>query len=186
MLQSQLNAAKTDSEASPYLAGTCPNVQLLPPYSNQWLLDSGASIHICFDRMAFESLSPIRYSVTLPNSTHIEVHFAGTVRLFGTLLLQHVLFVPQFQYNLLSISALTSNDSVSVFFSIDGCHIQEKSTFRTIGKGRLRDGLYILDTFDPVLWIILPIHVALLLIFFQPLYGMPGLDTLLVLAFMHW
>ncbi|XP_038895765.1 uncharacterized protein LOC120083929 [Benincasa hispida] len=52
-----------------------------------------------------------------------------------------VTHVAEFQYNLLSISALTFDGNVFVHFSTDSCDIQAKSTLKTIGKGRLRDGL---------------------------------------------
>lgn len=45
----------------------------------------------------------------------------------------------------MSISALTSEDLFSVQFSTNCCIIQEKSTLRTIGKGNLKEGLYILQ-----------------------------------------
>lgn len=38
----------------------------------------------------------LQSSVTLPSNTRIKVNFVSTVRLLDSLLLQHVLFVPEF------------------------------------------------------------------------------------------
>lgn len=85
-----------------------------------WIVDSGASRHICSNTNAFISLRPIQNStITLLNKTCIPVHFSGDVKLSSNLILKDALFVPQFQFNLLSISALTPTSLFIVnFFSI--------------------------------------------------------------------
>lgn len=112
MLQSQLAAAKTDStsSSSSYLAGTYPNI-CIPP-SNHWIHDSSALAHICFSQEAFTYLLPVSTSMVLPDGSRLPVYFARTVKLLDSLLLKPVLFLPQFKYNLLSISALTADASV--------------------------------------------------------------------------
>lgn len=68
------------------------------------------------------------------------------MRLTSELVLENVLFVPQFQFNLLSVSALTKNNSnMSLSFFSHTCVIQDVLHSKMIGKGRLVEGLYALD-----------------------------------------
>ncbi|KAK8943245.1 hypothetical protein KSP39_PZI009083 [Platanthera zijinensis] len=53
--------------------------------------------------------------------------------------------VPQFAYNLLSISKLTTDLNCIAIFTSSGCIFQEQSTSRIIGRGKLRGGVYVLD-----------------------------------------
>lgn len=146
MLQSKLAAVKTESEATTsYLAGTSSTISKTLLNRKEWIIDSGASTHIFFSKDMFATLDPIHTTVVLPDNTRITVHFAGTGTLFGELTLQRVLYVPQFQYNLLSIGALTTDTHFIVHFHTNACDIQERSILRTIGKGKIYDGLYILE-----------------------------------------
>ena len=85
MLQTKLAAVKTDHESVTHIAGTCL------PYKNrdEWIIDSGASTHICFQKHVFSDFQPIASSVTLPNSCQIPVHYGGSVRLFDSIVLKH-------------------------------------------------------------------------------------------------
>ena len=47
--------------------------------------------------------------VTLPNNDQIAVTLCGDIKLSSKLLLRNVLFVSKFQFNLISISALTTD-----------------------------------------------------------------------------
>lgn len=143
MLQTKLASVKTDSEATTsYLAGTCPNMSQI---TYKWIIDSGASTHICFSQNMFDTLESVNTSIVLPDLTRIDVHYAGVVRICGSILLKRVLFVPEFKHNLLSINALTEDNELCARFNADSCIIQERSTLRTIGKGKLEEGLYILN-----------------------------------------
>ena len=101
-----------DTASASYMTGTCIYVSsnsLLPP-SGYWIIDSGASKHMCSNAHAFKTLKPIqRATVTLPNHTSISVTFAGDVHISPQLTLTDVLYVPQFKFNLISVSALTKN-----------------------------------------------------------------------------
>lgn len=112
--------------------------------ANEWVIDSGASTHICCSRAQFVTLDPINTSVGLPNDERNIVNYAGTVSLSDDLILKRVCFVSQFNYNLLPISVLTAYVDVIVHFSADCYTIQEKSTLNMIGKGILKERLYVL------------------------------------------
>ena len=142
------------SESSTYHTGTCFSASFQQPSSiNQlWIVDSGASKHICSSLHAFTSLRPIQNSyVTLPNKTSIPVSFIGDIFLNADLTLHDVLYVPQFNFNLLSVSALAKSSSLMIVFFPDQFLIQEIHNQKTIGKGSKLEDLYVLDPSTPVL-----------------------------------
>ncbi|KAL0349970.1 UNVERIFIED_CONTAM: hypothetical protein Sradi_4146200 [Sesamum radiatum] len=65
---------------------------------DSWIIDSGASAHMCANAAAFNQLTPLRNkaSIKLPDGTTQEVKFAGDIHIHGDLTLTHVLFVPTF------------------------------------------------------------------------------------------
>ena len=68
-----------------------------------WILDSGATNHICPFKSLFQNLkhiSPI--SIQLPNQNSVMAKFSGTIVL-GNLILHNTLFVPEFSVQLISI-----------------------------------------------------------------------------------
>jgi hypothetical protein len=56
--------------------------------------------------------------------------------------LNHVLYIPSFKCNLLSISRLTKTLQCSVTFFPSFCVLQDLKSKKLIGIGELRDGLY--------------------------------------------
>lgn len=88
--------------------------------------------------------------MTLPNHEYIEVKFCGDVRLSSSLVLLDVLYIPEFKFNLLSVSSFIANTLVVISFYHDSFLIQELKTRKMIGKGKLIEGLYVLDTLPPV------------------------------------
>ena len=76
--------------------------------SKFWIMDSGASKHVCVDSKSFLALHSISNTfVTLPNNLQIPINLNRDVPQCLHLTLKNVLFVPQIRFNLLSISALT-------------------------------------------------------------------------------
>ncbi|KAL4354578.1 hypothetical protein GQ457_06G014030 [Hibiscus cannabinus] len=111
---------------------------------HSWIIDSGASCHVCYSKELFESLYPIAAgSVLLPNKTVVSVGFAGNVRLSECLLLKNVLFVHEFHFNLLVVSSLIKDSALTVLFSKTHCLIQDLC--QVIGKGEYYKGLYLLQ-----------------------------------------
>ncbi|XP_026426195.1 uncharacterized protein LOC113322310 [Papaver somniferum] len=118
-----------------------------------WIVDTGASNHVCCDDTVFESchnISPLQ--VGLPNGVSIQATKIGIVQLNDFLILHNVLFVPQFTCNLLSVSQLLSSshathaqkNNISVQFTNSECVIQDHTLRTRIGMGKLMDGLYCL------------------------------------------
>lgn len=56
-------------------------------------------------------------TVVLPTSFRVVVEFIGDVRISDSLLLQDVLYVPRFSFNLISVNCLLQDKSLSINFS---------------------------------------------------------------------
>lgn len=70
--------------------------------SNVWILDLGATQHICNDKGIFKNLQTICGTrVRLLNHSLIPVHYKGDIQLTNQLYLTNVIYVPQFELNLI-------------------------------------------------------------------------------------
>jgi transposase InsO family protein len=96
-----------------------------------WLIDSGASTHICAQRSCFSSLRPLDQPVqiNIADGRAVRALGIGDIALdvlCGTEwisnIFKDVLFAPDLKMNLLSVSRLT-NDGLVVSFFDDHCHI---------------------------------------------------------------
>lgn len=134
ILQTHLAKNKNDTAAAaPHVAGICHDTTFNID-KNSWILDSGASIHICYSKELFTTLQPISGAyVSLPNCSRLTVEYIGTVQISPSLFLHNVMFVPSFRFNLFLISALTLQHSFTVNFLDNCCVIQDKSSLKKIG-----------------------------------------------------
>lgn len=119
-----------------------------------WILDSGATDHMSFDKSLFSTLHSLNNCITvhLPDSTFVKVSYAGQIALSKSLKLDQVLYIPKFHYNLLSISKLVRTSSMSLIFCSTCCIIQDPLIKRVVAMGREEGGLYKLNhmSFSPV------------------------------------
>ena len=83
-------------------SGTCFSVL---DFAN-WIIDSGASEHMCFDAFSFMKPLPVPINISLPNSFKVTVTHIGSISILPNLTLTNVLHVPCLKYNLLSIHRL--------------------------------------------------------------------------------
>ena len=75
-----------------------------------WILDSGATNHMVHSITFFKTItSSVQISVRLPNGDMAKVTHIGTVQVSASLILENVLSIPSFSFNLVSISKLTQN-----------------------------------------------------------------------------
>ncbi|KAK9673406.1 hypothetical protein RND81_12G165600 [Saponaria officinalis] len=76
---------------------------------NTWIVDSGASDHMCSNLKLFSDIEtvPKPYSISLPNGHVVTINSVGTVQLIPDIRLTNVLYVPCFKFNLLSVAKLT-------------------------------------------------------------------------------
>lgn len=138
-----------DNATTSYIAGICSSISMHPIFSSKdiWIVDSGATRHICSIATAFMTLRIIDNStITLPNHTQIPVRLSGDIRLSPNLVLQNVLFVLQFKYNFLFVSALTCDSRLTISFFLGHFIIQETNIKKMTGRGDQVQDLYVLDT----------------------------------------
>ena len=95
-------------------------------------------------------LSDLEQSSSLPNVTLVDgstttVSSLGTANLSPNLCLSFVLYIPDFPFNLLSISKLTKILNCVAIFLSTRCIFQDLKTGKIIGGGHETGGLYYLD-----------------------------------------
>lgn len=111
-----------------------------------WIIDSGASSHVCSDLAMFTELTPVHnVTVTLPNMK-VPITHTGIIHITDALVLYDVLHVPDFRFNLISVSNLLRSLFCSAHFFPDVCLLQELSQGSMIGRGNFYHNLYILET----------------------------------------
>ena len=138
--QSQVNTASTHSPPN-HSANSAGD---LPPFT-PWILDSGATDHMCPSKTLFQSLKPIfPIHIKLPNNTTVTAKFSGNI-ILGNLTLLNVLYVPDFVTYLISIPKLLSHSNCMVVFFDTKCLILQKCQFRMIGAARYCNGLFYLQ-----------------------------------------
>lgn len=84
--------------------------------------------------------SPI--TVRLPNGNIINVTKTGTIHLGQNLILKNVLYIPKFEFNLLSVSRVCDDNSCYATFNSNNCLFQDHSIGRVMALGSMVEGLY--------------------------------------------
>ena len=100
-----------------------------------WVLDSGATDRITGNKSLFSSLSCPDHlpSVTMANGSRVSSHGVGTVNIFPSISIDHVLYVPMSPFNLLSVSRLTRSLNCIISFIKDFVCLQDRSSRHMIG-----------------------------------------------------
>lgn len=87
-----------------------------------WIVDTGATDHIVCDLGYFDNYNAVHNtSVNLPNGASIQVSYTGHIKLQNSIWLKDVLYVPCFNFNIVSVSKLLSTNSCSIIFLADQC-----------------------------------------------------------------
>ena len=139
-------AAKSSSIAS--VAQTGNGSACLTHSFAPWILDTGASDHISGNKHLFSSLiflSPLPI-ITLANGFQTIAKGIGSICPLPSLPLTSVLYVPNFLFNLISISKLTRDLHYVLTFSYNYVTLQDRSTRRTIGIGHESQCLFHLSS----------------------------------------
>lgn len=84
--------------------------------------------------------------VSLLNGGIVEVHIVGTVNLLADLILKHVLYVPMFKCNPLSVEQLLRDMSCDVLFTKGKCVLQGPALKEQKVIGRADKNLFLLHT----------------------------------------
>jgi hypothetical protein len=114
-----------------------------PSHSNVWIIDTGATDHMVSSISFLTTITAVvSKKVKLPNGSFAEVTHVGTVKISATFILKNVLCVPSFTFNLISASKLTKNHKCCLIFLAGFCFIQNLLTWKTIGLGEEKSGLF--------------------------------------------
>ncbi|KAI0523042.1 hypothetical protein KFK09_005432 [Dendrobium nobile] len=117
--------------------------------NQDWILDSGASAHLTPD--ASQLYYPTAYhgsdTVSTANGSMIPIHTTGqgilplpdTAR---KLHLHNLLHVPSLTHNLLSVSKLTADNSISITFDANGFIMKDRRDQHPLLLGQLHNRLY--------------------------------------------
>jgi len=133
------DAQVADEEEEQLFVATCFAIS---NSSDKWLIDSGCTNHMSFDRELFKELDTcVASKVKIGNGEHIAVKGKGTVAIesmSGTKLIKDVLFVPNISQNLLSVGQLIQK-GFKVIFESDQCLIKDANdndVFKVKMKGK--------------------------------------------------
>ena len=135
---------KSASTPSTMLVGSSnPNTCLISS-SSKWVIDFEATYHMTCNFSLFTMFQPHSSTsiVTLADGSTSCVLGSRTIHPTPLITLTSVLSLPQFSFNLISISKLTRTLNCSISFFPNYCLIQTK---RIIDRGCESGGLYILD-----------------------------------------
>lgn len=114
--------------------------------SHTWIIDSGATQHVCHEISMFMNKRKVsHYTVTLPNKITLPVTIIGDIKIDHLFTLKDVLYVPSFDQNLISVSALTQNQKLMIQFTCNHALIQDMRNMKMIGKANIHQRLYVLD-----------------------------------------
>lgn len=112
---------------------------------NTWVLDTSATDHIiCYVSLLTSITNLTQRVLELPNGESAQVTHIGTIKLSATLVLDNVLCVPSFSFNLLSISKVTQKQPYFLVFLSQFCFIQDLLSWKMIRLGEVHNGLYLL------------------------------------------
>ncbi|CAH9081429.1 unnamed protein product, partial [Cuscuta epithymum] len=142
-LKSSLNLVSSDDNFIAVVSQSCKTNDV-----NEWVVDSGATKHICKNKNDFTSYTIIgdgEELVYLADSKTVKVHGKGKVLLKltsgKTLSLNDVLHVPEIRTNLVSVYLL-GKVGVKVSFGCDNFVMTKNDVL--VGNGYCKKGLYIL------------------------------------------
>lgn len=131
------------------LTGAAPPVE-------HWIIDSGCTAHVTYDRAAFTSYHPFDSPGTLDlgADSYTDIVGSGDVKISlhsngcpTECLIHNVLYVPTLRYQLLSVSAMAKR-GIRTQFDEHDAKLLQRSTSTVLATATQRDGLYTLDVAD--------------------------------------
>lgn len=114
---------------------------------NSWIMDTGASSHLCINNSFFDTLHTLHtpLKLHLRNGSVKLVTKRGDMFFAHNTILLNTLFAPNFKHNLLSISSLMRDNKVMCIFYPDKCLLQDRLTSNVLATKKARGNLYFLD-----------------------------------------
>nr|XP_025884729.1 uncharacterized protein LOC112940683 [Solanum lycopersicum] len=123
--------------------------QFTPSTSSfDWIVDSGATDHMVRTKDLLTHGSTVKSSgnVQLPNGDSTKVTHSGCSQLQGGEVVKNVLYVPELNFNLLSVAKLTRQLNYCAIFYPDFFLLQDLFTGKVKEIGEEKGGLYILKS----------------------------------------
>lgn len=113
-----------------------------------WIVDSGASTHICCTPELFYCTYKLSKptEVHLPDGSSHKVLDARKVRLSKDIVLVDVLYIPGFTHNLLSVAQLIHDLGIKCIFYQNHCVFQKEHSDKLLEVGKLKGNLYIINS----------------------------------------
>lgn len=140
-------SAGSISECVSHMAGI--HLSLSNIFTCNWIVDSGASHHItpceellCDIKDLEKHLSD---KVQVPTGGRSQIANACGTTIFGLSKMKNVLHVPDFEFNIISMSKITKDFSCVVLFFPDFCVFYGLYNVKVLGIDREKEGLYILQ-----------------------------------------
>lgn len=125
--------------------------------SNHWVVDSGATHHMTFNKLLLQSFTPFSVikKVKVANGHFADILGYGDIKLTDTLNLKHVLYVPYLDCNLISVRRLMLDNACLTVFTPSKCLFLPSSCFqgtamkeevlkKRIGSASVHKGLFLL------------------------------------------
>ena len=109
------------------------HTDFLVSHSSPWILDSGATDHITSSLKWFENYAQIEpITIKLPNGSSVLSKYSGTVCFSPSLVIHNVLYVPNFTFNLISISKLITFFPCKLKFYNNLCEIRDLNSLKML------------------------------------------------------
>jgi hypothetical protein len=107
------------------------------------IIDTRAIDHMVSSISCFTLITAkVSRKVKLPSIHFVKVTHIGIAQISKSFILTNVLCVPSFSFNLISISKLLHNVHCCIIFLSGHCFIQNLLTWRMIGLGEEKSGLF--------------------------------------------
>jgi GAG-pre-integrase domain/Integrase core domain len=118
-------------------------------FNNSWMIDSGATDYMTGNLNLLDNTFTTTkcQPVTVANGSKVPIEKIGTTKFLSNTV-SDVFYLPTFTSNLLSVSKITKEFNCNVIFSPSNVIFQDIVTRKTIGEGKLVNGLYYLDIFN--------------------------------------
>ena len=144
-LTNHMKIENTIDAVATNVIGICMNAAFNNDY-HTWIIDIGATSHICCLKELFNSFTTILNShVLLPNSTKVKVEGIDSIKINEDIFLHNVLFIPTFRFNLLSLVTFINANLFQFTMELDSFILQDLKTLRRIGIAKQKQGLMVFE-----------------------------------------
>lgn len=134
----------SDEESALMAVASIPNAK-----QTDWIIDSGATTHLCADQKAFSDYVFTNQNVHIGDNSKLRAFGSGTIPIPNSASddpsvfhLRSALHVPELAFNLMSVSKLTAYGNLT--FTEHGCYLISHNG-EPLLNGVCRDGLYYLS-----------------------------------------